>query len=95
MTTTLGETDFEPWFLTVDKRNGDIFVSSSSGIYKWTAEGSTQITTGNFRGIVVDKEGNLYAADQILNGIVKFKAGTWEAENLIGKGTSGYLNGSF
>lgn len=36
--------------------------------------GSTQITTGNFRGIVVDKEGNLYAADQILNGIVKFKA---------------------
>ena len=95
VTTTLGETDFEPWFLTVDKRNGDIFVSSSSGIYKWTAEGSTQITTGNFRGIVVDKEGNLYAADQILNGIVKFKAGTWEAENLIGKGTSGYLNGSF
>lgn len=94
VTTTLGETDFEPWFLTVDKRNGDIFVSSSSGIYKWTAEGSTQITTGNFRGIVVDKEGNLYAADQILNGIVKFKAGTWEAENLIGKGTSGYLNGS-
>ena len=85
VTTTLGETDFEPWFLTVDKRNGDIFVSSSSGIYKWTAEGSTQITTGNFRGIVVDKEGNLYAADQILNGIVKFKAGTWEAENLIGK----------
>ena len=95
VTTTLGETDFEPWFLTVDKRNGDIFVSSSSGIYKWTAEGSTQITTGNFRGIVVDKEGNLYAADQILNGIVKFKAGTWEAENLIGKGTSGYLNGYF
>ena len=30
-----------------------------------------------------------------MNGIVKFKAGTWEAENLIGKGTSGYLNGSF
>ena len=26
VTTTLGETDFEPWFLTVDKRNGDIFV---------------------------------------------------------------------
>ena len=73
VTTTLGETDFEPWFLTVDKRNGDIFVSSSSGIYKWTAEGSTQITTGNFRGIVVDKEGNLYAADQILNGIVNSK----------------------
>ena len=88
VTTTLGETDFEPWFLTVDKRNGDIFVSSSSGIYKWTAEGSTQITTGNFRGIVVDKEGNLYAADQDSEWHCKSsKAGTWEAENLIGKGT--------
>lgn len=93
--TTLGETDFEPWMLTVDKNNGDIFVSSNSGIYKWTKDGSTQIATGNFRGVVLDKEGNLYGADQILNGIVKFKAGTWEAENLTGKGTAGYLNGAF
>lgn len=93
--TTLGETDFEPWMLTVDKNNGDIFVSSNSGIYKWTKDGSTQIATGNFRGVVLDKEGNLYGADQILNGIVKFKAGIWEAENLTGKGTAGYLNGAF
>ena len=93
--TTLGATDFEPWMLTVDKNNGDIFVSSNSGIYKWTKDGSTQIATGNFRGLVLDKEGNLYGADQILNGIVKFKAGTWEAETLTGKGTAGYLNGAF
>lgn len=93
--TTLGATDFEPWMLTVDKNNGDIFVSSNSGIYKWTKDGSTQIATGNFRGLVLDKEGNLYGADQILNGIVKFKAGTWEAEALTGKGTAGYLNGAF
>ena len=93
--TTLGETSFEPWMLTVDKNNGDIFVSSNSGIYKWTKDGSTQIAAGNFRGLALDKEGNLYGADQILNGIVKFKAGTWEAENLTGKGTAGYLNGAF
>ena len=93
--TTLGATDFEPWMLTVDKNNGDIFVSSNSGIYKWTKDGSTPIATGNFRGLVLDKEGNLYGADQILNGIVKFKAGTWEAETLTGKGTAGYLNGAF
>ena len=93
--TTLGATDFEPWMLTVDKNNGDIFVSSNSGIYKWTKDGSTQIATGNFRGLVLDKEGNLYGADQILNGIVKFKAGTWEAQTLTGKGTAGYLNGAF
>lgn len=93
--TTLGATDFEPWMLTVDKNNGDIFVSSNSGIYKWTKDGSTQVATGNFRGLVLDKEGNLYGADQILNGIVKFKAGTWEAETLTGKGTAGYLNGAF
>lgn len=93
--TTLGATDFEPWMLTVDKNNGDIFVSSNSGIYKWTKDGSTQIAIGNFRGLVLDKEGNLYGADQILNGIVKFKVGTWEAETLTGKGTAGYLNGAF
>lgn len=93
--TTLGETSFEPWMLTVDKNNGDIFVSSNSGIYKWTKDGSIQISTGNFRGLALDKEGNLYGADQILNGIVKFKAGTWEAETLTGKGTAGYLNGAF
>ena len=93
--TTLGETSFEPWMLTVDKNNGDIFVSSNSGIYKWTKDGSAQIAAGNFRGLALDKEGNLYGADQILNGIVKFKAGTWEAENLTGKGTAGYLNGAF
>lgn len=93
--TTLGSTDFEPWMLTVDKRNGDIYVSSNAGIYKWAAEGATQIAAGNFRGVALDKEGNLYGADQILNGIVKFKAGTWEAENIVGKGTTGYLNGSF
>ncbi len=93
--TTLGSTDFEPWMLAVDKRCGDIYVSSNSGIYKWTAEGSTQIATGNFRGLVLDKEGNLYGTDQIQHAIVKFKAGTWETENVVGKGTSGYLSGSF
>ena len=93
--TTLGSTDFEPWYLAIDKRNGDIYVSSGTGIYKWTEGNSSQIATGHFKGIAFDKEGNLYGAHQVLNGIVKLKADTWEAENIVGKGTPGYSNGSF
>lgn len=92
---TLGSTDFEPWFLAVDKQNGDIFVSSTTGIYKWTNEESTQISTNHTKGIALDKEGNLYAADQLLHGIVKYKAGTWQPETLVGKGISGFMDGAF
>lgn len=93
--TTLGSTSYEPWFLAVDKRNGDIFVSSGDGIYKWTPDGSTQIATSHTKGIAFDSEGNLYGADQKLHGIMRYKADTWEAEALTGKGMGGYFNGLF
>lgn len=94
--TTLGETSFEPWLIAVDKRNGDIFVSASSnGLYKWTPEESTKIASTDTKGIAFDAEGNLYAADHTVHGIVKYKADTWEPEILVGNGSASYVNGSF
>lgn len=93
--TTLGSTNYEPWLITVDKRNGNIYVSAGDGgLYKWSEEGSEKIASGSFKGIAVDKDGNLYAADQNFHGIVRFAADTWERENLVG-GSQGFANGSF
>ena len=94
--TTIKNTGFEPWSLAVDKRNGELFVSrKDGGIYKCTSDTETKISDAPTLGVAVDGQGNVYGADQSKHGIVKYKAGTWEAEVLVGNGVAGYTDGPF
>lgn len=92
----------EPYSLAVDKRNGDIYIGSTNtgagqgaGIFKWTPDGCEKISDSPTFGIVVDKDGNLYAADQTIHGIVKYDAGTWVPTTIVGNGSTGYVDGAF
>lgn len=92
--TTLGSTDFAPWYVAVDKRDGSIYVSNKDGgLYRWSPGGSERISGDKIAGIAVDKEGNIYAAACDEHLIVRYAAGTWERTTVAGS-TQGYADGS-
>lgn len=95
--TTLGSTDNEPWSISVDKRNGDIYYTKKDGgIWKWVPDGvDMQVTASGSAGIAIDDYGNIYACDVPTNTIKRYAADTWEENLVIGNGQLGSQDGNF
>lgn len=85
-----------PWYLAVDKRNGTIYTANAEkgGILQIKPDGTIThiIQNVSIGGIVVDPNGNLYAADFDNNQIVKFEADSW-GKTVIAGGDRGYEDG--
>lgn len=98
VTTCNFNTDKQPWFIAIDKRNGDIYYSvQGNGIFKYdpNSDNEQQITANGTMGFTIDEEGNIYACDYARNSIVKYTAGTWEEEVIAGNGELGSQDGDF
>lgn len=95
--TTLGSCNNEVWEVAVDPRNGNIYYCKKDlGIFKFNPDGNDEKISGSATSdIVFDADGNLYAADQVVQGIVKYEADTWQPTTLVGNGTPAYVDGSF
>ena len=95
--TTLGSTDNEPWSISVDERNGDIYYTKKdAGIWKWVPDGTDiQVSSSGTAGIAIDDNGNIYACDVPTNTIKRYAADTWEENLIIGNGQLGSQDGDF
>ncbi|MBB4034180.1 sugar lactone lactonase YvrE [Dysgonomonas hofstadii] len=85
-----------PWYLAVDKRNGNIYTANpeKGGIYQLKPDGTMThiIQNVSIAGLVVDPQGNLFAIDFDTNQIVKYEADTWSRSTIAGS-EYGYEDG--
>ncbi len=91
----------DPSGITVNKRNGDVFVISydKGFITQLSSSGETlrQInvtgTSTMLGDIEVDSEGNLYIVDNVNCNIEKLAVDTWQRTRIAGNGVYGFRNG--
>lgn len=103
---TVGSCPCEPWYVSIDRANGYLYVSSQGGraIYRCALpkDGETPsfeaVATGEtYSGVAVAPDGSIYVGNVDTHQINRFvrNGSEWTKEIIAGTGTAGYVNDSF